>query len=118
MGGRKTQSISLGQGQGPRAAQMIERGLSQGSWVLLHNCHLATSWMHELERICVDTITPENTHPAFRSGPTDTQHHRHTTQTQTHTTDTHHRHTPQTHNTTDTHHRHPQQHNTQQHNTT
>nr|CAD7593860.1 unnamed protein product [Timema genevievae] len=60
------QTISLGQGQGPRAAAMIKEAILVGHWVVLQNCHLAVSWMPELDRICEDIIVPDNTHNKFR----------------------------------------------------
>lgn len=59
-------TISLGQGQGPIAAAMIDDALKTGHWVVLQNCHLAESWMRELDRICDEVIIPENTNTNFR----------------------------------------------------
>ncbi|XP_063786085.1 dynein axonemal heavy chain 3-like [Pseudophryne corroboree] len=67
MGGANLQTISLGQGQGPIARQMVEKGAESGTWVVLQNCHLATSWFSELEQICEEVITdPEKTKSGFR----------------------------------------------------
>ena len=49
---KKVEKISLGRGQGPKAAVMINDNLTRGGWVLLMNCHLAVSWMPVLEGIC------------------------------------------------------------------
>lgn len=62
---KKLESISLGQGQGQRAENMIRDGMERGTWVLLQNCHLAVSWMPVLERL-VEGIAPDKVHRDFR----------------------------------------------------
>ena len=63
--GAKLESISLGQGQGPKAAKMIEKARESGGWVLLCNCHLSISWLPELERIC-EQMNPDDTDNNYR----------------------------------------------------
>jgi hypothetical protein len=55
---KRFEKASLGQGQGPKAEQLLAAGMERGLWVCLQNCHLATSWMPSLERI-VEGIKPD-----------------------------------------------------------
>ena len=58
-------SISLGQGQGVKAERIIKEYMQKGGWVLLQNCHLAVSWLPELEKI-VEEFSPDVMNPDFR----------------------------------------------------
>ena len=62
---KKLATISLGRGQGVKAEEMIVEAMERGTWVLLENCHLATSWMGDLERIVV-SWQPDKIHRDFR----------------------------------------------------
>jgi dynein heavy chain len=57
--------ISMGQGQGPKAAALIAEAADAGKWVLLQNCHLAPSWMPALEKI-TEGITVDSADENFR----------------------------------------------------
>ncbi|XP_063979949.1 dynein axonemal heavy chain 1-like [Diachasmimorpha longicaudata] len=64
--GMKTRfyTISLGQGQGPRAEFILKESLEAGNWVFFQNCHLAPSWMPHLDGL-IESF-PDNIHPDFR----------------------------------------------------
>jgi dynein heavy chain len=62
---KRIAAVSLGQGQGPRAEAYIKEGMEKGMWILLQNCHLAPSWMPNLDRI-IDSFTPDKVHRDFR----------------------------------------------------
>jgi len=63
--GKEVASISLGQGQGPKAEKLMDKAKEDGTWVLLQNCHLATSWMPKLDRI-LEEMDPKKTNQGFR----------------------------------------------------
>jgi len=63
---RQVVSVSLGQGQGPVAIRVTKAAMAAGSWVVLQNCHLAKTFMPDLERLCEVDIKGESVHRDFR----------------------------------------------------
>jgi len=65
--GKTLRFESLGQGRGEKAKALINNAKDEGSWVLLQNCHLATSWMPEMEKLCEDMLAnPRKINRDFR----------------------------------------------------
>ena len=60
------ENCALGQGQEPTAVAMIERGIKNGNWVFLANCHLMLSWMPTLEKMVESLVEGTTSHPNFR----------------------------------------------------
>ncbi|XP_044735429.1 dynein axonemal heavy chain 1-like [Chrysoperla carnea] len=58
-------SISLGQGQGPHAEEMLQDAQMSGNWVFFQNCHLAPSWMPYLERL-IEELNVDQVHKDMR----------------------------------------------------
>jgi dynein heavy chain len=61
----KVSLVSLGQGQAPKAIAAINAGSDGGAWVVLQNCHLATSFMPTLESMVLE-FNADEMHPEFR----------------------------------------------------
>lgn len=55
--------LSLGQGQGPIALQLLETAVSRGQWLMLQNCHLLVAWLQTLEKVLEKIDRP---HKEFR----------------------------------------------------
>ena len=64
--GVKLKYMALGQGMGPKAAEVIESGAARGLWVMLQNCHLLPKWLKTLEKI-LDKLDKPHKVLAFRA---------------------------------------------------
>jgi dynein heavy chain len=59
------QTVSLGQGQAPKATKMLLDASQQGFWGFLANCHLSVRWLPDLEKL-VEKIKNDGPHNLFR----------------------------------------------------
>ncbi|KAI9223372.1 dynein heavy chain and region D6 of dynein motor-domain-containing protein [Blastocladiella britannica] len=55
--------LSLGQGQGPIALQLLDTAVARGQWLMLQNCHLLPVWLRQFEKV-LDKI--DKPHKDFR----------------------------------------------------
>jgi len=63
----KLMPLSLGQGQGPIAVELIKNAKITGAWVFLQNCHLYASWLPTLSDILREIRNkPKDVHQNFR----------------------------------------------------
>jgi dynein heavy chain len=63
---KKTVHFSMGKGQGEKAEAAIKQAIKSRTWVVLHNVHLATSWMSQLELLCNEFLKPDIADKDFR----------------------------------------------------
>eukprot|EP00210_Caulerpa_lentillifera_P005286 g5050.t1 len=70
--GQKLKQISLGQGMGKKAEELVLIASTRGTWVMLQNCHLLPKWLKHLEKLLEKLNNP---HIDFRlwltTDPTD-----------------------------------------------
>lgn len=58
-------TLSMGQGQGPKADRALVEGEKTGLWVVLQNCHFAGKWINKLEQH-LEVMDEKKTHKDFR----------------------------------------------------
>ncbi len=58
-------TISMGQGQGPKAQKLLDEGVKIGNWTVLQNCHFAGKYIYALEQ-WLEVLSPHKTHKDFR----------------------------------------------------
>ena len=58
--------ISLGQGQGKKALDLIGKSAESGQWVVLQNCHLSEGFMPDLAKVVAEFREMPNMNEEFR----------------------------------------------------
>lgn len=58
--------VSLGEGQGEKAEQIIKEYMPVGNWILLQNCHLGIDFMEKLDNMLMDNEFFKDCDPGFR----------------------------------------------------